>query len=94
MLLAVILAVVVPVGAAASTHPTTAPKPHIIGTWPDDVNFCGEPVGAAESSRGEARQRFGPEPSRHDEPPVFRREVEGVIAGGRVPSRRTSGECP
>lgn len=39
--LAVILAVVVPMAASAST-PKAAPKPHIIGTWPDDVTFNGD----------------------------------------------------
>ncbi len=38
VLLAVTSAVVVPVAASASTHSSTAPKPHIIGTWPDDVS--------------------------------------------------------
>lgn len=41
VLLAVILVVVVPVAASASIHPNAAPKPHIIGTWPDDVNLSG-----------------------------------------------------
>jgi hypothetical protein len=39
--LAVILAVVVPVAASATTHPNATVKPHIIGTWPDDVNLSG-----------------------------------------------------
>jgi hypothetical protein len=37
LILAVALAVAVPVAAAAGTHQSAAPKPHIIGTWPNNV---------------------------------------------------------
>jgi hypothetical protein len=36
---ALALTVVVPV--AASAHPSAAPRPHVIGLWPNDVNFGG-----------------------------------------------------
>ena len=37
--LAVVLAVAVPIAASASTHPSVAAiRPHIVGTWPNDVS--------------------------------------------------------
>ena len=39
--LVVTLAVAAPIAAMASTRPSTAPKPHIIGTWPNDVAVPG-----------------------------------------------------
>ena len=39
--LAVTLAMAVPIAAAANTRASKAPKPHIIGTWPNDVALPG-----------------------------------------------------